>query len=313
VRDALAAATAALGDRGPFRHLAERLHGLLAELDDVTTELRDVTDAIDDDPARLEEVRQRRQLLRDLGRKYGNDLAEVIAYRDEAARRLGELQRFDQRAGELDVARAAAIAAADAAAAAVRAARVEAAPRLAAAVTERLRQLALPHADLAVDVGEQGAGDRVVFLFSANPGSPLLPLTKVASGGELARAMLALRLVLTGSGPEQATFVFDEVDAGIGGNAASAVGHALAEVGRRHQVLVVTHLAQVAAQASTHLVVTKSVDGTVTTATAQAVDGDARVDEVARMLSGAAGGDAGRQHAEELLRTSPSSARRRAR
>ncbi len=127
----------------------------------------------------------------------------------------------------------------------------------------------------------------------------------MASGGELARAMLALRLVLTGedepSRDGARTLVFDEVDAGIGGTAATAVGRALAEVGRRHQVLVVTHLAQVAAQATTQVAVVKAVTGDVTTATAAVVAGDERVAELARMLSGEDGGDAARRHAVQLL------------
>ena len=115
----------------------------------------------------------------------------------------------------------------------------------------------MPHAELEVTVGDEAPGDDVIFLIAANPGLPLLPLSRVASGGELARTMLALRLVLT-EAPE--TLVFDEVDAGIGGAAATAVGESLARLGRRHQVLVVTHLAQVAALADTQIMVTKTVE-----------------------------------------------------
>jgi DNA repair protein RecN (Recombination protein N) len=171
-------------------------------------------------------------------------------------------------------------------------------------VTARLRVLAMPHAEVAIEVGDgpdDDPGDRVQFLLSANPGAPVLPLSRVASGGELARAMLALRLVLTPTRSGASTLVFDEVDAGIGGHAAGAVGTALAEVAQRHQVLVVTHLAQVAAVATTQVAVTKSVAGDVTTATATVVDGDDRVAEVARMLSGSADSDAARRHAVELL------------
>ena len=131
--------------------------------------------------------------------------------------------------------------------------------------------------------------------------APPLPLARAASGGELARTMLALRLVLTAPGETARTLVFDEVDAGIGGTAATAVGAALAEVGRTHQVLVVTHLAQVAAQATAQVAVTKHTDGTTTTATAAVVTGDQRVAELARMLSGEEGGAAARRHAMELL------------
>ena len=164
----------------------------------------------------------------------------------------------------------------------------------------------MAHAEIAVTVGDHDddhPGDRVQFLLAANPGSPMLPLTKVASGGELARAMLALRLVLLGvDGDVERTLVFDEVDAGIGGTAAGAVARALAEVADRHQVLVVTHLAQVAALATAQIVVRKHVVGEETTTTVGRVDGDDRVAELARMLSGAEGGAAAHQHAAELLR-----------
>jgi DNA repair protein RecN (Recombination protein N) len=162
----------------------------------------------------------------------------------------------------------------------------------------------MAHAEVAVEVGDgpdDDPGDRVQFLLSANPGAPLLPLSRVASGGELARTMLALRLVLTSPGTGSSTLVFDEVDAGIGGRAAGAVGTALAEVARQFQVLVVTHLAQVAAMATTQVAVTKTVTGDVTTAAARVVDGDDRVAELARMLSGSADSDAARRHAVELL------------
>ena len=129
-----------------------------------------------------------------------------------------------------------------------------------------------------------------------------LPLTKVASGGELARSMLALRLVLGGDDETPRTLVFDEVDAGIGGAAATAVGRALADVAGIHQVLVVTHLAQVAAAAATHVVVVKEIAGDVTTATATIVTDNERVGEVARMLSGEEGGEAARRHALQLFR-----------
>lgn len=306
-RDVIAAGLSALGDRTPFAAEIVRLRGLLAELDDVVSELGSTADAIEDDPARLAGVRERRQLLRDLGRKYGVDLTEVLAYAAEAARRLDELERFDQRAAELDEIRAEAAAAERAASRRVGDARRAAAGRLGVAVTAALRSLALPHAEVVVDVGsadDDPGGDRVQFLFTANPGSPLLPLTKVASGGELARAMLALRLVLTATTPAagtDATYVFDEVDAGIGGKAADAVGAALAEVGRGHQVLIVTHLAQVAAQADVQLVVAKDVRDGTTTTTVTGVEGDMRIGELARMLSGDERGDAARAHAAQLL------------
>ncbi len=305
-RDGVGGALAMIDNRSPYAEQAARLRGVLAELDDVIAELRDIAEAIDESPERLEAVRARRQVLSDLRRKYGADLDAVIAFHHEAGERLDELARFDQRAAELDAERVDALRAERAAAAEVGRRRREVAPELAAAVEEQLRVLAMPNAAVAVEVGDHAddhPGDQVRFLLAANPGSPLLPLTRVASGGELARAMLALRLVMSaaaGAGDQDDTLVFDEVDAGIGGAAAQAVADALAALGTGHQVLVVTHLAQVAAAADTQIAVSKSVRGGFTEATARAVAGDERVEEIARMLSGTTGASA-RDHARELL------------
>lgn len=308
-RDALGAALAALAGRSPFRALADRLAAVVAEIDDIVPEVRDAAETIEQDPEQLAQVRARRQQLRDLCRKYGDDLAEVQRYHREVADRVAEIEGHEVRAAALDEARRAAARSASEAAAVVRAARVAAAPRLAKAVAARLADLAMANA--AVDIAVEGDdGHEVQFLLSANPGSPMLPLTKVASGGELARTMLALRLVTVGPDADAereapSTLIFDEVDAGIGGTAATAVGNALAEVARGHQVLVVTHLAQVAAQATTQIAVTKSVsdapDGQTTDVVAEIVAGDGRVAEIARMLSGELAGAAAQQHASELL------------
>jgi DNA repair protein RecN (Recombination protein N) len=300
-RDAVAAALSALTVRLPFRSVADRLAALLAELDDVIVELRDAAEGIEEDPEQLAAVRARRQQLRDLCRKYGDDLDEVLAYQQDAATRLAELQVHEERATVIDAEHRDAVAAERKAAVKVGRQRRAAAVPLGEAVTARLRELAMPHATVTVEVDDDPAGEHVQFVLAANPGSPALPVAKAASGGELARTMLALRLVLTAPGETARTLVFDEVDAGIGGTAASAVGQALAEVGRTHQVLVVTHLAQVAAQATTHVAVEKRTDGTTTTASASIVGGDERITELARMLSGDEGGDAARRHAVELL------------
>ncbi|MEL6892649.1 MAG: DNA repair protein RecN [Actinomycetota bacterium] len=323
-RDAIGNALAAIDGRRPFDDTAGRLHDVLAELDDLIAALRDTADGIEESPERLTEVRERRQLLVDLRRKYGDDLDSVMAFHAEAEDRLRELESYEQRAAELEGDRSQALAAERQAAAAVGAARRAAAGPLAAAVEQRLRTLAMPHAAVAVDVGEHAddhPGDLVRFLLAANPGSPVLPLQRVASGGELARAMLALRLVLVGaseraaadSGPVASpvdagpsgdvgigTLVFDEVDAGIGGEAAQTVARALADLGGHHQVLVVTHLAQVAAAATAQVSVSKRVVDDVAVASAVRLNADERVDEVARMLSGSTSGSA-REHARELL------------
>jgi DNA repair protein RecN (Recombination protein N) len=279
--------------------MEERLRSVAAELADLVDAIRTTGEAVADDPERLEELRLRRQLLRELRRKYGDTLAEVMAHRDEVVRRLDELESYEVRAAELETERTAALAAVAAAAAVVAAQRRVNAPELAAAVEAHLHQLAMPRARLEVAVEGPDPADDVRFLLGANPGEPTLALAKVASGGELARAMLALRLVLTGA-PE--TLVFDEVDAGIGGEAALAVGRALAALGARHQVLVVTHLPQVAAFADRQVAVSKAEAGGRTEAHAAAVEGEARTRELSRMLSGLADSGSGRRHATELLR-----------
>ena len=298
--DNLGTAIAALQNKEPFAEFVIRMKALQSELEDLSADVRDSAESIEEDPARLEEVRQRRQLLVDLRRKYGDSLVDVIAFGHESASRLAELESFEARAATLDADRVAAVRALEKAQAVVGKARREGSVPLAEKVQKNLRTLAMAHAVIEVLVG-QDPGDDVVFLLAANPGSPVLPLTKVASGGELARTMLALRLVLS-SGPE--TLVFDEVDAGIGGEAAVAVAQALAELGKRHQVLVVTHLPQVAAAAQNHIQVSKSVRGGKTFAQATTLGENERVSEIARMLSGGVAEATALEHARELLRDS---------
>jgi DNA repair protein RecN (Recombination protein N) len=297
--------------RDPFADVESRLAAVLADLDDLTAEVRSLVERIDEDPERLQSIRERRQLLKDLQRKYGDDVSAMIAFRDSLVVRIDELTSHEIRAAALEVERAQTIEKLRLAASRVKQARAGAAGPLAAAIEKRLSALAMPKAKVSVSVGTApdkhaaDDGSDVCFLLAANPGAPLLPLAKVASGGELARTMLALRLALLegrvslGAMPD--TLVFDEVDAGIGGAAATAVGQALAELGTGGQVLVVTHLAQVAARADHHLVVTKAQSKARTTTTVTAVEGDSRIAEVARMLGGSSTSEAGRQHAAELL------------
>jgi DNA repair protein RecN (Recombination protein N) len=259
-------------------------------------------DAVEDDPGRLETIRARRVLLRELTRKYGETLAEVRAYEIEAAQRLAELEGYETHAGELELEREEARSRRERAAAALSHARLAAAGALADAITPHLRQLAMPAAAFAVvvepgELSDDGA-DRVTFELSANPGEPPRPLARVASGGELSRAMLAMRVVLSEAPP---TLVFDEVDAGIGGEAGVAVGRLLADLAGRHQVLVVTHLAQVAAFADAQVVVEKREQGKRTVASAQTVTGEERVRELSRMLAGVGESAHARSHAAELL------------
>jgi DNA repair protein RecN (Recombination protein N) len=298
--DALGSAVAALAGRQPWAEVEARLRAAVAEVTDAAADVRRRAEAIPEDPARLEEVRARLRLLADLRRKYGETLSQVMAYATETRARLRELEEHDQRALALDRERHETVEQARVAAARVAEARRAGAPALAAAVEERLQALALAGARFDVSVGGDDPADDVELLLGPNPGEPLLSLAKTASGGELARTMLALRLVLTQGPP---TLVFDEVDAGVGGEAALAVGRALAVVASRHQVFVVTHLPQVAAFAHDHVAVVKHERGGRTIASAQRVTDHDRVVELSRMLSGQPGSVAAREHAEELLET----------
>jgi DNA repair protein RecN (Recombination protein N) len=308
--DAIGAAVAALDGRPALAELAARIRGAQADIADIEQELRHEAERVDDDPSRVEAVRGRRQQLHELGRKYGSTLAEVIEYGRETAVRLAELEGYEERAGALGARRRELSDTAADAAGRLTAARAAAAAPLARAVEEHLRVLAMPHArvEVVVEPGEatDDGTDRVTFLLAPNPGETARPLARAASGGELSRAMLAARVVLAEAPP---TLVFDEIDSGIGGEAGVAVGRLLATLGTHHQVLCVTHLAQVAAFASTHVVVEKAVEQASgaraeaerTVASATVVDGDARVVELSRMLAGLGDSSHARRHAAELL------------
>jgi DNA repair protein RecN (Recombination protein N) len=267
------------------------------ELIDLVSDLRGSAESIEADPGRLEWIGERRRLLQDLRRKYGDTLGEVLDWHQRASERLADLERFEELAASLEAQRAGAVMELAACERSVEEARRKVAPELARLVEGQLPELALPNARVEIEVAGVAGAD-IRFLFAANPGMPVQPLAKVASGGELARAMLGLRLVLSDGPP---VMIFDEVDAGIGGAAALAVGRALSAVATRRQVFVVTHLAQVAAWADSQVVVDKVIDGSTTSTIVVAVDGTDRVTELARMLSGTPESATAQQHARELL------------
>jgi DNA repair protein RecN (Recombination protein N) len=294
----LGLAESALSDREPLDEHRRRITSVAIELADVVRALRDVVEGWDDDPARLAVVQERRRLLGELKRKYGDGLPAVIAFAEEAANRLHGLENAEAVAALLEAERSGVGEALDVAEEQVRTVRAGAAVHFGALVGERLSELAMVGARVEVRVGPDGTGDPVELALGANVGEPVLPLAKAASGGELARAMLAIRLVAM-HGPT--TMVFDEVDAGVGGAAALSLGHALAEVAWDRQVLVVTHLAQVAARADQQITVEKQQLGGRTVTTAAAIAGEDRVIEVSRMLSGHPDSESARAHARELL------------
>lgn len=300
VDDALRQALMASQGREPLSDLASHVQALLGQLSDAAADARALSEQFGEDPQQLAEIQDRRRVLSDIRRKYGDALEDVLTYRAEIGDQLQELENHEAIAQQLqadlmDIEAEEAVVSAE-----IGAARRAAAPRLAKAITRHVRELALPSAQLEVQVGED-PGDDVTFLVTMNRGLPVQPLSKVASGGELARTMLAARRVLSGQAP---TMIFDEVDAGVGGAAATAVGLALRKLGEDRQVLVVTHLPQVAAHGHHQVQVVKSERGKKVAVDAQVLLGDARVVELSRMLSGSPDSPSAREHAAELLSTS---------
>ena len=287
---------ASLLDGPAFDALRARIDSLLAELGDVASELRQFSEHSVDDPEAREHVRTRRQLLAELRRKYGPTLLDVMEYERSLANQLEELESHEQRVVALTDERTKAIRNVERESARVLAERRSAAPSLAEAITTKLSGLAMPNARVSIGVNGD-AGEDVAILLAPNPGLPELPIGKGASGGELSRTMLALRMVISGGPPIK---VFDEVDAGIGGETGKAIGDALTSLSDS-QVFVVTHLPQVAACTSHHVIIDKSSTGTKTVSDARMLDPEERVVEVARMLSGSPDSSSAIEHAQELL------------
>ena len=308
--DRLAEASAALGKvaeiDGALDALGNRLSEVSALLDDASTEVRAYRDSIEHDPAALDEVLSRLSALGALRKKYGPRLEDVVALRDEAVVALaaydaGEegMRLADEAVGETERAM-------QSAAARLTSVREEAVPGFVAALSAAVADLSMENTRFEVtftalpfESWTAEGSHRVEFLFAPALGQPARSLSRIASGGELSRVMLALKSVL-GEADTVGTLVFDEVDAGIGGATAHSVGRRLAQLAKTRQVIVVTHLAQVAAYADAQLVVTKAVtDGRASTSVAS-VEGDERVAEIARMLSGN-DSQASLAHARELL------------
>ncbi|MDQ4212863.1 DNA repair protein RecN [Microbacterium sp. ASV81] len=285
---AIAESIAELGYRAT--DIAGQLSGYLADLDDTG-------------PHELAAVEERRSALAALVRAHGS-LDAALELWNTGSARLAELDDDTDRIERLTAERDAARAVLDDAAATLTAARTEAAVRLGAAVTEELHALAMPDArlEVAVTAGSESAHGRddVAILLAPHPGAEPRSVAKSASGGELSRVMLAIEVVIAGTDPVP-TFVFDEVDAGIGGAAAIEVGRRLARLARSSQVIAVTHLAQVAAFANNHLSVVKANDGQVTASSVRRLDGEDREAEMARLLSGLTDSGAALEHARELL------------
>ncbi len=322
--DALTLLAAARRSLDPVRshdpelaRLGDRLAECTYLVSDVAADLASYAAAVDTDPARLAAVQDRRAEIGGLLRKYGDDVDEVLAWARAAADRVSVLDSDDERIDELQHERQETAARLARLAAELSAARGAAARQFAAAVGDELTALAMPHARIEVTVRQTEAGDglevdgrRLAFgptgvddveiLLAPHRGAAPRPISRGASGGELSRVMLAIEVVLAGSDPVP-TFVFDEVDAGVGGSAAVEVGRRLARLATTSQVIVVTHLPQVAAFADRHLTVVKSDDGRVTASGVVGLDEAGRIRELSRMLAGLEDSATAAAHAEELL------------
>ncbi|MFD7443112.1 DNA repair protein RecN [Streptomyces sp. NPDC059909] len=297
--------------------LADRMGEISILLGDVAGELAGYADNLDADPLRLAAVEERRAALGGLTRKYGEDINAVLAWAEESAGRLTELEGDDDRIGELTAERDALRAELSGLGQALTDARTEAAARFAEAVTAELAHLAMPHARVTIDIRQSedpegievngrtvayssSGADEVELLLAPHPGAQPRPIAKGASGGELSRVMLAVEVVFAGTDPVP-TYLFDEVDAGVGGKAAVEIGRRLAKLAKTAQVVVVTHLPQVAAFADRQLLVEKTNDGSVTRSGVTVLEGEDRVRELSRMLAGQEDSETARAHAEELL------------
>jgi len=291
--------------------IAEAIVAASFTINEISVQLASYLGGLDADGAReLEMVNERRAQLAALVRKYGQNLDETVDYLDAGSGRLLELDndttRIETLRAEVDLDRQSVIDLA----AGISAVRTDSAAQLSARVTGELAALAMANAAVTVTVEDRSdysltGKDQVTILLQPHSGAEPRPLGRGASGGELSRVMLAIEVVIAGSDPVP-TFIFDEVDAGVGGASAIEIGRRLAQLSRTAQVIVVTHLAQVAAFATNHLRVLKDSDGVVTASSVQQLDGDERISEMARLLSGLPDSESALAHARELIETARS-------
>jgi DNA repair protein RecN (Recombination protein N) len=303
-----------------FEEVTERIAGLEAELEDVAAVARDLADAVDHDPADLARLEERLSTIYSLERRYGDDEATVIAHGERAAAEAARLRTLDAERDKRLAETARLLAEIGRAATSLSSARTEAARELAEEVGAVLEQLGFPAGVFEVALGRRPAGrdepavevggdalafdssgiDQVVYRLAPNPGEPARALARIASGGEMSRVALAIKQVLAAA-DETPTLVFDEVDTGIGGRSAEPIGRSLWALARRHQVLCVTHLPQIAAHADAHFEITKHERDGRTITEVVPLDREGRIVELAQMLGGSGGGTAALASARELI------------
>jgi DNA repair protein RecN (Recombination protein N) len=308
--EALGTAESALGAQSgvdpQLDRLAETVRGLRVELQDLAGELRGYAEGIEADPGRLEQLEERVDALDRLKRKHGGSIESVLAHAEHCRREIESIEGAGERTDELEAELREALTRRTDLAAQLSEVRAKAARRLEKRVASELEQLAMAGAKLEVTLEPHPEGfgalgqERVIFRVATNPGMPVAPLRDAASGGELSRVMLAL--AGQGARGSEATYVFDEIDAGIGGNSARAVGERLRDLGAERQVLCITHLPQVASLAQTHFRIEKDVAGGQAIAAVDRVEGDQLVAEIVRMLGADDEDEAAGRHARKLLK-----------
>ncbi len=301
-----AALTAREGVDAELDRLAEAATGLRVELQELAAELRGYAEGIEAEPGRLEQVEERLDVLDRLRRKHGGSIESVLAHAERCRTEIATIEGAEETTDRLEKDLAKAFRKRTDLAAQLSEVRAKAARRLEKRVAAELDQLAMSGAKLEVSLEPHSEGfgalgqERVTFQVATNPGMPTSPLRDAVSGGELSRVMLAL----AGQGARggAGTYVFDEIDAGVGGNTAKAVGERLRSLGEERQVLCITHLPQVASMAEIHFRIEKDIDGGQATARVERVDGDRLVAEIVRMLGGDDGDEAADRHARQLLK-----------
>ncbi|MFZ3062835.1 MAG: DNA repair protein RecN [Actinomycetota bacterium] len=289
------------------RKMAETLETCLYEIQELAHALREYRDSVQFDPQRLQEVEERLSQITLLEKKYGGSIAEMLKFQQEARAELARLEGSASRLEELDEIVAGRQSRLREMASSLSMRRKKVASRLEEEVEEELKELNLKNCRFEVGLdSEEGLTshgiDRVEFMISPNVGEDLKPLVKIASGGEISRIMLALKISLVKADPVP-ILIFDEVDQGIGGKTAAAVGSKLAYLSNSHQIITITHLPQIASFADRHFVVSKKVHGKATETTVEVLDSRGKREELARMLSGVGVSDITKKHAEELLAT----------
>lgn len=309
--DALSVAAESLkeicGINPEINSIYERINEAMYSVEDAAHEIKELSDGIDYDPQVLNDVEERLDLISKLKRKYGQSITEILKYRDKAQEELNSIVSSEEKTEELQKKLDEIRAELKKSASELSELRKEAAKSLGMGIEKALKELDMEKAKFRVCISSKGVfesdgTDRVEFMISTNPGEPLKPLVKIASGGELSRVMLAMKSVLAETDKVD-TLIFDEIDTGVSGSAALKIAQKLRQIGTNKQVICITHLPQMTAAADNHYLISKDMDGEMASTSIKELDEKGRIDEIARIIDGGQITDIARKHAKELLRS----------